>query len=187
MSLKSNGPSPRHERFNAFDRLLALEVIKVQTEEREPGVVRPDGNRRQIERPETPSDLLEGGAVARVASEEEPVLRSQNGPAAPQRLEEHRMNLDLAAPLDARVGRRSASMRCRHLVVVQRRALAPVLRRRADERDVVVAGHAVLLPPVQLDDVLAAHLHQPVHQTQGDEPGEEEERRLIPTQTTTPR
>lgn len=59
-----------------------------------------------------------------------------------------------------------------HLVVVQRRAFTPVLRRRANERDVVVARHAVLLPPVQLDHVLTAHLHQPVHQAQRDEPGQ---------------
>lgn len=54
--------------------------------EREPGIVRSNGDRRQIERSEAPSDLLEGGAVARVTGEEEPVVRTQNGPAAPQRL-----------------------------------------------------------------------------------------------------
>lgn len=54
--------------------------------EREPGMVRSNRDRRQIERSEAPSDLLEGGAVARVTSEEEPVVRTQNGPAAPQRL-----------------------------------------------------------------------------------------------------
>lgn len=61
-------------------------------------------------------------------------------------------------------------VRCHHLVVVERRALAPVLRGRAHEGDVVVARHAVLLPPVQLHHVLTAHLPQPVHQTQGHEP-----------------
>lgn len=54
--------------------------------DRQPGMIRSDGDCRQIKRSEAPSDLLEGGAVARVASEEEPVVRTQNGPAAPQRL-----------------------------------------------------------------------------------------------------
>lgn len=49
-------------------------------------MIRSDGDGRQIKRSEAPSDLLEGGAVAGVASEEEAVLRTQNGPAAPQRL-----------------------------------------------------------------------------------------------------
>lgn len=57
-----------------------------------------------------------------------------------------------------------------YLVIVQRGAFAPVLRGRADKCDVVMTRDAVLLPPVQLHHVLTAHLHQPVHQTQGHEP-----------------
>lgn len=51
-----------------------------------PGLVCSDGDRGQIERSEAASNLLEGGAVARVTGEKEPVVRTQNGPAAPQRL-----------------------------------------------------------------------------------------------------
>lgn len=155
--------------------------------EREPGMIRSDGDRRQIKRSEAPSDLLESGAVARVTSEEEPVIWTQDRPAAPQRLrntEEPQVvcvteNCAGIRPAGGGVFIETPSARGRHLVVVQRCAFAPVLRRRADERDVVVARHAVLLPPVQLDDVLAAHLHQPVHQAQRNEPGREEVERKI--------
>lgn len=57
-----------------------------------------------------------------------------------------------------------------YLVIVQRGAFAPVLSGRADKCDVIVTRHTVLLPPVQLHHVLAAHLRQPVHQTQRHEP-----------------
>lgn len=60
--------------------------IYIAEAEREPGIICPNGNRRQVERSETASNLLEGGTVARVSSKEEPVVRSQDGPAAPQRL-----------------------------------------------------------------------------------------------------
>lgn len=88
----------------------------------------------------------------------------------------------LTRQMPARSFLQGATCGC-HLVVVQRRAFAPVLRRRADERDVVVARHAVLLPPVQLDHVLTAHLHQPVHQAQRDEPGQgtREKKNLVPS------
>lgn len=58
-----------------------------------------------------------------------------------------------------------------YLVIIQCRALAPMLRGRAHKRDVIVTWHTVLLPPVQLHHVLTAHLHQPVHQTQRNKPG----------------
>lgn len=57
-----------------------------------------------------------------------------------------------------------------YLVIVQRCAFAPVLRGCAHKCDIVMTRDTVLLPPVQLHHVLAAHLHQPVHQTQGHEP-----------------
>lgn len=57
-----------------------------------------------------------------------------------------------------------------YLVVIQCCAFAPVLRRCANKCDVIMTRHTVLLPPVQLHHVLTAHLHQPVHQTQGHKP-----------------
>lgn len=57
-----------------------------------------------------------------------------------------------------------------YLVIIQRGAFAPVLRGCADKCDVIVTRDTVLLPPIQLHHVLTAHLHQPVHQTQGYEP-----------------
>lgn len=58
------------------------------------------------------------------------------------------------------------------LVIVPSSAFVPVLGGHADECDVVVTQDLVLLPPVQLYPVLAAHLHQPVHQIQGDDPAQ---------------
>lgn len=59
-----------------------------------------------------------------------------------------------------------------HLVIIQGRSFTPVLRGGADKGDVIITRHAVLFPPVQLDHILTARLHQPVHQTQGHKPAE---------------
>lgn len=53
---------------------------------RRPGQVRSDGDRCEVEWAEAASDLLEGGAVAGITSEEEAMVGTQNCPAAPQRL-----------------------------------------------------------------------------------------------------
>lgn len=52
----------------------------------EPGRVRSDRDRRQVEGPKPPTDLLEARAVTSVSSKEEPVVWAQHTPAAPQRL-----------------------------------------------------------------------------------------------------
>lgn len=59
-----------------------------------------------------------------------------------------------------------------YLVIIQGSSFAPVLRGGADEGDVIITRHAVLFPPVQLDHILTARLHQPVHQAQGHKPAE---------------
>lgn len=61
---------------------------------------------------------------------------------------------------------------CNYLVIIQGSSFTPVLRGGADKGDVIITWHAVLFPPVQLDHVLTARLHQPVHQTQGHKPAE---------------
>lgn len=90
------------EKKNFF--LLEKDTRIPREMERQPGTIRSDGDRRQIERSEASSDLLESGAVARVASEEEPVVRTQNGPAAPQRLRNTEQSQVVCATENLRAG-----------------------------------------------------------------------------------
>lgn len=48
-----------------------------------PWQISSNGDRCEVKWSKAPSDLLEGGAVASVTSEEEPMVRAQNRPAAP--------------------------------------------------------------------------------------------------------
>lgn len=61
-------------------------------------------------------------------------------------------------------------MVCNYLIIIQWCAFAPVLRGCAHKCDIIMTWDTVFLPPIQLHHVLTAHLHQPVHQTQGHEP-----------------
>ena len=57
-----------------------------------------------------------------------------------------------------------------YLVIIKWRALAPVLCRGEHKFHPGVLGDAVLIPPVEFDDVLAAHAMHPAGQAHGHEP-----------------
>uniref|UniRef100_A0A2D4J7I2 Uncharacterized protein n=1 Tax=Micrurus lemniscatus lemniscatus TaxID=129467 RepID=A0A2D4J7I2_MICLE len=98
-----------------------------------PWLVGSNGNGCQIERPKPFPYFLKGDAVAGVSRKKEPVPGTQNRPASPK-----------------------------NLVFVRGGPFAPMLSGSENKGDRVVARNAVLSPPVQFDDVLAAVFLHPV-------------------------